>query len=53
MQDAKYLRAQAALCLEMAGNMSDSNAAEKLRAEAAQYHDRAVQLEIPAVKETK
>jgi hypothetical protein len=37
----------------MAGNMSDSNAAEKLRAEAAQYHDRAVQLEIPAVKETK
>jgi hypothetical protein len=34
----------------MASNMSDPNAAEKLRAEAAQYHARAVQLEVPATK---
>jgi hypothetical protein len=45
MQDARYLRAQAALCLEIAGQMSDPRAAEKLRDEAAQYHARAAAIE--------
>lgn len=53
MQDARYLRAQASLCLQMAGEMSDPNAAEKLRAEAAQFHERAIKLETPAVKEAE
>jgi len=45
MQDARYLRGQAAFCLQIANEMSDPKAAEKLRAEAAQYHQRAVDLE--------
>ena len=45
MQDARYLRAQAALCLEIAAQMSDRRTAEKLRAEAAGYHARAAELE--------
>ena len=45
MQDARYLRAQAALCLEIAAQMSDPKSAEKLRADAAQYHARAAELE--------
>jgi hypothetical protein len=45
MQDARYLCAQAALCLEIADQMSDPKSAEKMRADAARYHERAAQLE--------
>jgi len=45
MQDARYLRAQARLCLEIASQMSDPKAAEKLTAEAASYHARAAEIE--------
>jgi len=41
MQDARYLRAQAALCLEIADQMSDPKAREKMRADAAEFHARA------------
>ena len=47
MQDARYLRAQARLCLEIAGQMSDLKAAQKLKAEAATYHARADEIEHP------
>ena len=45
MQDARYLRAQAALCLEIADQMSDPKAREKMRADAAEFHVRAAALE--------
>ena len=45
MQDARYLRAQAALCLEMARQMTDPKDAESMRANAARYHERAASLE--------
>ncbi len=45
MQDARYFRDQAALCLQMARLMSDPHAAESLRADAAQYAARATELE--------
>jgi len=45
MQDARYLRAQARLCLEIASQLSDPKAAERLRAEAADYHGRAAETE--------
>jgi hypothetical protein len=45
MQDAQYLRAQAALCLEIADQMSDPKSREKLRADAAEFHARAMKLE--------
>ncbi len=45
MRDAKYLRAQAALCLQIARQLSDRKAAENLRAEAAQYSAEAEALE--------
>lgn len=45
MQDARYLRAQARLCLEIASLMSDPKAAENMRAEAASYHARAAEIE--------
>jgi hypothetical protein len=45
MQDAPYLRAQAALCLEIANDLSDLKAAEKLRGYATDYHQRAAVLE--------
>ena len=45
MQDARYLRAQAALCLEIADQMSDPKSREKMRASAAEYHARAEALE--------
>ena len=48
MQDARYLRAQARLCLEIASVLSDAKAAEKLRGEAASYHARAAEIEHPA-----
>jgi len=45
MEDARYLRAQAALCLEIADQMSDPKSREKMRASAAEYHARAEALE--------
>ena len=45
MRDARYLRAQAELCLEMARQMSNDATAERLRAEAARYHAEATEIE--------
>ena len=45
MRDARYLRAQAELCLEIAREMSDRKPAQNLRAEAARYHAEASQIE--------
>ena len=45
MQDARYFREQAALCLEIARQLSDWHLAESLRLEAAQYFMRAAKLE--------
>ena len=45
MRDARYLRAQAELCLEIARQMSDPRAAEQLRADAARYHAEAAEIE--------
>jgi hypothetical protein len=63
MQDARFLRSQAVrlrsqaeMCLEVAQRISDRNAAESLRGQAAQYFARAIALEgesatsDPAVK---
>jgi ABC-type Zn uptake system ZnuABC Zn-binding protein ZnuA len=47
MQDARYLRAQAHLCLNIANQLSDPEAAEKMRAQAARYHARAAEIEDP------
>jgi hypothetical protein len=45
MRDARYLRAQAELCLEMARQMSDQTSADNLRAEAARYQAEATEIE--------
>jgi hypothetical protein len=45
MRDARYLRAQAALCLEMARQVSDRATAVNLRAEAARYQAEAAEIE--------
>ncbi len=45
MQDASYLRSQAELCLHIARALSDYEAAENLRAVAAQYFVRALEAE--------
>jgi hypothetical protein len=45
MRDARYLRAQAELCLEMARQVGDRAAADGLRAEAARYHAEATEIE--------
>ena len=45
MRDARYLRAQAELCLEMAGQVSDRATADNLRADAARYHAEAAEIE--------
>lgn len=54
MRDARYLRAQAELCLEIACQMSDPKAAEQLKADAARYHDEAAAMdsEVPAMPPT-
>jgi hypothetical protein len=56
MRDARYLRAQAELCLQMAREMSDQTASENLRAEAARYHAEAAEIETgvktPVIKAT-
>ncbi len=45
MQDARYFRSQAELCLELAHQVSDRRMADSLRSEAAQYFMRATELE--------
>jgi hypothetical protein len=45
MQDASYLRSQAELCLQIARAISDYEAAENLRAVAAQYLVRSLEAE--------
>ena len=45
MRDARYLRGQAELCLQIALQISDPKAAEQLRAEAARYHAEATEIE--------
>lgn len=37
MRDARYLRAQAEICLQIAGQMSNPKTAEGLRTEAAHH----------------
>jgi hypothetical protein len=48
MRDARYLRAQAKFCLEMADQISDQATCEKLHAEAARYHAEAAEIETGA-----
>jgi hypothetical protein len=45
MQGARYFRAQAELCLDIARQMSDGTVAEGLRDKAAQHFARAVESE--------
>ena len=45
MRDARYLRAQAELCLEIARRLSDRTSSDALRAEAARYHAEAAEIE--------
>ena len=46
MRDARYLRAQAELCLEMALQMSDQAASDDLRAEAAAFTPKPPRLKL-------
>lgn len=48
MQDAQHFRHQAALCLEIARQMSDRQAAANLRATAAHYFEKAAELDHKA-----
>jgi hypothetical protein len=45
MPDARYLRSQVELCLEIARQLGDQQAAANLRAAAARYFARAVEAE--------
>ena len=45
MRDARYLRAQAELCLAMARQVSDRGSADNLRAEAARYQAEVAEIE--------
>ena len=45
--DAHYWREQAALCVEIARQISDRRAAENMRATASEYFARAAELERP------
>jgi hypothetical protein len=45
MRDARYLRAQAELCLEMARQVSDQTTSDNLRAEAARYQAEVAEIE--------
>jgi hypothetical protein len=56
MRDARYLRAQAQFCLDMARQVSDAATADNLVAEAARYHAEAEEIETgvktPVIKAT-
>jgi hypothetical protein len=45
MATARYHRGQAAICLEVARQMSDRNAADMLRATAVRHFEQAIELE--------
>jgi hypothetical protein len=45
MRDAKYLRAQAEFCLEIARQLSDPAAAKRVRLNAAEYLAQAESIE--------
>jgi len=45
MQDARYFREHAELCLEMARQVSDRRSAESLRSDARHYFERADELD--------
>jgi hypothetical protein len=49
MRDAERCRAQAELCLEIAGLLSDPEAAADLRTRAAEYLTCAVELETRSI----
>lgn len=48
MRDARYLRAQAEFCLELARQVSDQATRDNLYAEAARYHAEAEEIETGA-----
>lgn len=52
MRDARYLRAQAELCLEMARQVSDQTTSDNLRAEAARYQAEVAEIEDVGAKGT-
>jgi hypothetical protein len=52
MSEAQYFRSQAALCIEIANQISDSTQAENLRTEAANYLARAKQIEETQITPT-
>jgi hypothetical protein len=45
MQSARYFRARALLCLEIARHIGDAESATNLRANAAAHFSRAIELE--------
>jgi hypothetical protein len=45
MQPARYHRERAELCLEIAGHMSDRQAADVLRTAAGRHFEQAIELE--------
>jgi hypothetical protein len=45
MRDARYLRAQAEFCLELARQVGDKATRDNLYAEAARYHAEAAEIE--------
>jgi hypothetical protein len=53
MQDAQHFREQAALCLEIAQQISDRQAAEELRVSATQYFEKAAELDHKAEPPTR
>ena len=46
MQDARYLRAQAKLCLDVVARTSNRVAKEKLEIQALEYLKRAEEIEV-------
>jgi hypothetical protein len=48
MQPARYHRERAELCLEMAGHISDRQAADVLRTAAGRHFEQAIELEKQA-----
>jgi uncharacterized membrane-anchored protein YhcB (DUF1043 family) len=53
MQDARYFRSRAELCLKLANQISDLRSADQLRAEAAQHFARAAELDAPTQPKSK
>jgi hypothetical protein len=53
MRDATYLREQAKLCLEIAGQMSDRKIADGLQAEATRYRAEAAEVDASERRELR